>query len=248
MEKEGMQSVARIFSVIEKVAESQTGLGISELARAVSLPKSTVHRTVGALVDNNYLIKDDNDRYKLGYRFIAIAKRYTNKLDLREMAGPYVQQLVRALNVTGHIAVRQGDYAVYIEKIQPHSYVCMYSEIGKSIELYCSSLGKSLMLGFSESELKEYLTKATFNRYTATTLTKCGLVKELQLVRDSGIAFDNAEHEENVYCMSVPIYDYTDKVIGAISVTSREKDFFNNIEAIELLKKCGKDISRLFGR
>ncbi len=248
MEKEGMQSVKRIFAVVEKVAESQSGLGISELSRATGLPKSTVFRTVNALADSNYLTKDEAERYKLGYKFIAIAKRYTSKLDLREIAGPFLQQLVRSLNVTGHIAVRQGDYAVYIEKIQPYSYVCMYSDIGKSIELYCSSLGKSLMLGFNEEEFKAYLSRLSVVKYTATTLSKGELQKEMRLVRESGVAFDNAEHEEGVYCMSVPIYDYNDTVIGAISVTSGERTLLENKDYIEQLKRCGRDISRQFGK
>jgi DNA-binding IclR family transcriptional regulator len=248
MENQSMQAITRIFLLIEKVAESQNGLSISELSRAAGLPKTTVFRQVKALVDINYLVKDENERYKLGYKFIAIAKSYICKLDLREVAGPYVRQLSRTLNVTGHIAVRQGDSAVYVEKIQPYSYVCMYSEIGKSIDLYCSALGKSLMLDFSIKELKNYLERTNFEAYTDNTLTKEKLIKELEHIKKNGIAYDNAEHEEGVYCMSVPIYDYTDKIIGAISVTSADKDFLKDDFAVSKIKSCGTEISRRFGK
>ncbi len=242
-----MQSITRIFTLIEKVAESQSGLSISELSRAAGLPKTTVFRQVKALLDSNYLVKDENERYNIGYKFIAIAKRYTSKLDLREIAGPYIRQLSISLNVTGHIAVRQGDYAVYIEKVQPHSYVCMYSEIGKTIELYCSALGKNLMLDFSEKELNAYLERTSFEKFTKNTLSKKGLAEELKKIKASGIAYDNSEHEEGVYCMSVPIYDYTDKIIGAISITSSDKSILNDALAAAELKRCGTEISRRFG-
>ena len=248
MNNQSMQSVTRIFTLIEKIAESQSGLSISELSRASGLPKTTVFRQVKALVGNNYLVKDKNERYKLGYKFIALAKCYTSKLDLREVAGPYLRQLASALNVTGHIAVRQGDYAAYIEKIQPFSYVCMYSEIGKTIDLYCSALGKSLMLQFSDEELNAYLKRTNFIKYTQTTLSKTELIKELKAVKSEGVAYDNAEHEDGVFCISVPIYDYTDTVIGAISMTSADKDFLKDAQAVAELKRCGAEVSRRFGK
>lgn len=248
MEQEGMQSVTRIFSIIEKIAEKNSGLGITEISRATNLPKSTVFRTVNALLNNNYLTKCENEKYKLGYKFIAIAKSYTTKLDLREIAGPYIQRLVHSLNVTGHIAVRQGDNAVYIEKIQPYSYICMYSDIGKTIEMYCSGLGKSLLLGLTKGELESYLERTDFVKYTDNTLNKADLVKELLKAQNEGIVYDNAEHEEGVYCMSVPIFDYNDNVIGAISITSADRKFFENANAVDMLIQSGKEISRQFGK
>lgn len=248
MSNEGMQSVNRIFQVIEKIAESQTKIGITEISRVTGLPKSTVFRTVNALVDSNYLIKDEFDKYGIGYKFIAIAKNYTSKLDLREIAGPYLVQLVQSYNVTAHIAVRREDKAVYIEKIQPHSYVCMYSEIGKSIELYCSSLGKSLMLGMSDEQFKDYIDRENFVKYTKNTLDKNQLIEQMQEVRKTNLAFDYAEHEEGVYCMSVPIIDYSQKIIGAISISSANAQLLKNSLAIEHIKKCGVEISRQFGK
>lgn len=243
-----MQSVSRIFLVIEKIAESQSGMGITELSKATSLPKSTIHRTVNALINSNYLIKDDKDKYRLGYKFIAIAKKYITGLDLREVAGPFLHNLVRKLNVAGHIAVRRGDYAVYVEKIQPYSYVCMYSEIGKSIELYCSALGKSLMLGMTDKELNNYIDTIKIYQYTPNTLNKEKLIEEIEKAKVTGITIDNSEHESHVYCMAAPIYDHAKSVVGAISITSADENFLQNSEAIELLKQAGRDISKQYGR
>lgn len=250
MQKEtGVQSVDRIFSIIEKIAQYRQGVGISEIAREVGLPKSTVHRTVAALVANNYLTKSEtSDKYKLGYRFIAVAGSYTSKLDIREVAAPYLLNIVNKLNVTAHIAIKQGDYAVYIEKILPHSFACTYSEIGKSIELYCSALGKSLLLGLSEKEIIEYYRRLSPRKYTPSTLEAIALQRELNEARITHITRDNAEHEEGVYCIATPVYDSGSRIIGAISVSSHDKDLIADPAAKEMLLESARLTSRQFGK
>jgi DNA-binding IclR family transcriptional regulator len=244
-----VQSVDRIFNIIEKIAGYRQGVGISELAREVGLPKSTVHRTVTALVANNYLSKDEaTDKYKLGYRFIAIAGSYAAKLDLREVAGPYLRDMVVKLNVTGHIAVKQGDYAVYIEKILPHTYACTYSQIGKTIELYCSALGKSLLLGLQEKELIEYYRRLLPRKFTPNTLDIMGLQRELTEARKTLITRDNAEHEEGVYCIATPIFDSYGKVLGAISISSHEISLLTDENARAMILESAKMISRQYGK
>jgi len=244
-----VQSVDRIFGIIEKIAGYRQGVGISELAREVGLPKSTVHRTVTALVANNYLSKDEmTDKYKLGYRFIAVAGSYAAKLDLREVGGPYLRDMVMKLNVTGHIAVKQGDYAVYIEKLMPYSFACTYSEIGKTIELYCSALGKCLLLGLSEKELVEYYRRLLPRKFTPYTLEIMGLQRELTAARKTLITQDNAEHEEGVYCIATPIFDSYGKVLGAISISSHEMALLTDEPPRQMLLESARLISRQYGK
>ena len=245
-----IQSVDRIFSIIEKIADYKQGVGISELAREVGLPKSTVHRTVKALTENNYLAKDQaTDKYKLGYRFIAIAGSYTSKLDLREIASPYVRNIVNKLNVTGHIAVKQGDYAVYIEKILPYSFACTYSQIGKTIELYCSGLGKSLLFGANRYRACRILPQASSPQVHPQHIGyNSPLQKELAEARKTLITRDNAEHEEGVYCLATPVFDNYNKVIGAISISSHEKSLINDEEAKAMLLESGKQVSKQYGK
>lgn len=243
------QSVERIFDVIELVASAEDGLGISEISRKLDYPKSTVYRIASSLVSKNYFQKDTiSERYKLNYRFIAIAGDYVSKLDIRTVASPYIHKLSRAVNATGHIAIMQNYKAVYIEKIQPYSSACAYSEIGKSIDLYCSGLGKALLLGLSEREYNQYINNQVFEKFTNTTLSKERLKEEIKLQRKTGIAIDNAEHEEGIYCLATPIYDFRNNVVAAISIsTSRKEIFEENIYKEELLK-CGKEISKIFGK
>lgn len=248
METESSQAVDRIFSVIETIAEESTAIGITDISKKVGLPKSTVYRIVSSLVLKNYLIKDDNDHYKLGYKFIAVAGDYVAKLDIRTAAAPYIHNLSMSLNVTAHVAIRQGESAIYIEKIHPYSHICMYSEIGKSIDLYCSALGKSLLLGFSNEEFHTYINSVKTVKYTSNSLDRKQLEKEIGEARKSLLTYDNEEHELNVYCIATPIIDYSGKVIAAISISSGEPLILSDLKYRNALLSTGLTISKLFGK
>lgn len=241
------QSIDRIFSIIETIAESGE-IGISEIGRKTDLPKSTVHRLIGALVEKSYLQKGENDRYKLGYKFIAIAGDYIATLDIRTTALPFIHGLAKNLNVTAHLALLQGDTAIYIEKAHPYSNVCMYSEIGKAIELYCSALGKSLLLGFTKEERNNYINKLEITKHTKNTLSKQELVEELEKAVSTQITLDNAEHEEGIYCIATPIYNYAGKIIAAISIATPSTDILHEEKYRKALITAGNKLSALFGK
>jgi len=242
------QGADRIFDIIEFIANNKDGAGVTEIANSVSLPKSTVHRTLTSLVCRNYISKDlVTDKYKLGFKLIIIAGQYINQLDLRTAFGPYVHQLSSELNVTAHIAILRDNMAVYIEKVQPYSFGCMYSQIGKTIDLYCSALGKALLLGYLPEDYKKYLDNTEFVKTTPTTPSRSDLEKEISIARNTHITFDNEEHEKGVFCLGVPIYDYKNQVIAAISISSMSKTVITEKNYYDKLYETAKAISNLFG-
>ena len=220
MENGNSQAADRIFAVIEEVAGAEKPLSLTEIAKRTNLPKSTAFRIVSALLNKHYLNRDgDSERYKLGYRFVAVAGAYMSGLDLRSEAAPYLRDLSKRTDMTAHLAVKQGGQAVYIEKILPYSNACAYSEIGRTIDLYCSGLGKSLLLGLTEQELKDYVRRLKIVKYTEGTLGKRALISELEEARQRGYTKDNAEHEKGVFCIAAPLKDYSGNVVAAFSLS-----------------------------
>lgn len=244
---ESTQSVDRIVTIIDAVASFQSGCTLSDVLEVVDLPKTTVYRTLNALASHGYLLKSPQGLYKVGYRFLLLSKQYLGSLDIREIAAPHLRSMVAEYSVTAHIAVLQQDKAIYIEKIKPFSFECVYSDIGKTIDLYCSGLGKSLLLGVGQDVLLRYADTAPYQRYTATTLDREGLLHELEVARKTGYTVDNSEHEEGVYCIAAPIYDYTGKVIAAISVSKPDQGILGDCTLITRVIHSAGAISMAMG-
>lgn len=109
-------------------------------------------------------------------------------------------------------------------------------------------MGKSLLLGLSEKELIEYYRRLSPRKYTPSTLEAIALQRELNEARVTHITRDNAEHEEGVYCIATPVYDSGNRIIGAISISSHDKDLLADPSAREMLLESARLTSRQFGK
>ncbi|MBU0935098.1 MAG: IclR family transcriptional regulator [Spirochaetes bacterium] len=243
-----VQSIDRQLDILEMVANARQGLGVSELARATELPKSTVHRILQTLCRRHYVRQDEESgRYLLSYRFLSISAQYYASLDLRVVAAPLARELSAATGAAVHLAIQRGDQAVYIEKISPYSSTCSYSEIGKTIPLYCSSIGKVLLAALEPAIFEEYLTRADFRQFTPSTLDPEALRRQVEACRKSGLAVDDGEHEADSFCVGTGIKDFRGTTIAAMSLSSSRKELSFSPATAEALVRCAGRISQIFG-
>lgn len=241
------QSLDRISEILDVVANNTSGCTLRDVVLKLGLPKTTIYRNMSALTEKGFLMKGEDNLYKIGYKFLFLAKHYLSSLDIRDIANPYLKKLVTEFNVTAHIAIIHQDKAVYIEKIRPFSFECTYSDIGKTIDLYCSSLGKSLLLGLNGEVLEKYLSNVTIKCFTANTLDTKSLREEIEIARKTGYTIDKAEHEEGVFCIAAPIFDYNGNIIAAISISKGDKEILKTKKILDSLLDAAKNISREFG-
>jgi DNA-binding IclR family transcriptional regulator len=69
------KTTERIVAVLECLAGSRRGMNISEIARKLEIPKSSVHAIVLTLEARGFLSKGESDwRYHLGGKAIALGR------------------------------------------------------------------------------------------------------------------------------------------------------------------------------
>lgn len=245
-----VQVLDRSLDIIEIVAATQQGLGISQIAEKTGLPKATAHRLVTALCTRGYLQKDHGNTYQVGIKLIEVASYYINELELQTEVRPYLKEIVQQLNLTAHLGVLDKDKVVYVEKQDLFSRFGLYAQIGYRIPAYCSSMGKCLLSALSEEKLSETLQGGSFVRFTANTITDFKALKqELQKVRNRGWAIDDQEERIGQRCVGAPIYDYRGEMIAAISASgSMETLPDEKIEKVaSYVMRIAREISRKIG-
>ncbi len=215
-----VQVLDRSLDIVEIVAATQKGLGISHIAEKTGLPKATAHRLVTALCARGYLQKDHSNNYQVGIKLIEVASYYINELELQTEVRPYLKGIVQQLNLTAHLGVLDRDKVVYVEKQDLFSRFGLYAQIGYRVPAYCSSMGKCLLSALSEEKLAEALQGCHYVKFTANTITDFRTLKnELQKVRSQGWAMDDQEEQLGQRCIGAPIYDYRGEMIAAISAS-----------------------------
>src|SRR5947209_18116977 len=110
-----VQIVHRIASVLRAFGE-QGVLGITDLAQATGLPKSTTHRVVTALVNEGLLVQDeDSHKYALSLRVTALVASILSSHTVRKSARPILVELRDQTHESVHLAVLEGLEAVIID-------------------------------------------------------------------------------------------------------------------------------------
>jgi IclR family acetate operon transcriptional repressor len=215
-----VQSVDRTLDVLESLASRRGATGISELSQLVGLHVSTVHRLLATLVDRGYVRQDpDSSRYHLGSRIFTLASAADVHLDLRLVARPYLERLMRNSGETANLVTMSEREVVYLDQVASLHLVKMFTAPGMRAPLYCTGTGK-VMLAFKGSEVTEPVLAAPMRRYTSRTIvTRAGLEAELAMIRKNGYCLDNEEMEDGVRCLAVPIFDRRNDCIGAMSVS-----------------------------
>lgn len=242
-----VQSLDRAFDILEALADEKDGLTLTELSKKIHLNTSTVYRMLQALNNRNYINKNENSNsYSLGLGFVELASLRLKSLELKIESQSNLSWLNETLGQVVFLGVMNGFDVDYIDMKGDVKLKNMCS-VGFSLPLHCTGLGKALLMGFDETQLRAYYKDYTFYKLTPYSIsTLNALVKANNQNRERGYSIDKMENKLNTFCVAAPIYDYRSKVIAAIS--SSWKGEPNRIEEVSLsVLQATNNISRRMG-
>lgn len=243
-----MKTVSRALKLLKLLADHP--LRVQDVADELGIHKSSASRLLSTLKKENFVQLNADRRYEPGYAIFELAHIFRDSLDLRKVARPYLKKINNLTCETIHLAVPDNNEVVYIDKLDAKHLIRMYSLVGKRAQFHCTGVGKAI-LAFLPGEVRNnILEKTRLNRYTGSTITsRESLIKELNRIREQYLAWDNGEHEEDIYCIAVPIFDFSNMVIASISISVTVK--YTPIEKLasyeRLLKEAALNISKNLG-
>lgn len=189
---------------------------LTEIAHRTGLAKTTAFRLCADLVRLG-LLERDGETYRLGGKLFELGSLVPRRLDLREAALPFLQDLFEATHETVHLGVREGHDVVYVERIHGHQALALPSRIGGRLPLTCTGVGKAL-LAFSGSELVDEVLAAPLPRLTPHSVTDAARLRTaIEQIQVSGLAYEEQEAALGVSCIASPVFDGP-TAVGALSV------------------------------
>lgn len=214
-------TVTKAVGILDILAsKTDVGVSLAELCELIDIPKSSAHRYLVTLQELGLAERKTNDRYYLGTKVIELAGAYLLKSDLRNDSQAALDELAGMTGETVHLAVPSGTEVVYIAKVESKHTLAMFSHIGARLPMHCTALGKAILAFSDSSALHAVLTRPLIMRTPNSITSIEALESELSLIRSRGYAIDNEENEMGIRCVGAPIFDYTSRPIGAISVSA----------------------------
>lgn len=220
MRSDGRTVTAKVFALLGAFEGARHALSLSELAQYADVPLPTAHRLVGELVEWGALERDDRGRYIVGLRLWGVAQNAGRHL--RDTARPHLQDLFSLTHETAHLAIRDGDEALYIDRIYGSTRVPRASRVGGRLPLHATAVGKVLLAHEEEWVREAYLAHRLEAPTRHTHVNPGRLAAELRKVRDEGYATTQEEVREGSCSIAVPVrLDPHPAAIGLVMLSSQ---------------------------
>ena len=222
-----------MLDVIEALIKVRT-ITVSEVNQQLKIPKSSAYAILQTLKSRGYVHKDEFDRYSLSLKLFSLGSQLIAGIDLRRSTYPLLKELAEKAQITAHLGVLEGQRAVYIEKIEVIGSIRLRTEVGRSLPLHATAIGKALLAFLPEEEIDRILKTLPLPALTPKTITSAAaLKKELARVQALGYSVNNEENEAETRALAAPIFGTDGRPIAAINL------------AATTLQLRSKDISRL---
>jgi DNA-binding IclR family transcriptional regulator len=245
--KNQIPAVGRTLAVLELLAHSRKALNISEVSRALKLPKSSIFRMLTALEYERCVQKDARSgRYRFGFRLVSLSRAAVENLQIREVARPLLVSLMLTTGMAVHLAVLEHGQAIIIEKIEAPGVGRVGTWPGRAMDINSTAVGKALVAFLSPEEFDQQVKTAALVKHNQKTISSMAKLKEhLARVRELGYAVDDEEDEVGSRCIGAPILNRAGKLIAAISIVGTvdliPREEIRRLGAI--VKRCAASIS-----
>lgn len=242
-----IQVIDRMTLLLDALAASPDPISLKQLAASTGLHPSTAHRILAAMITARFAERHDGGTYRLGIRLLELGTLVKSRINLREVALPYMQNLHETIGESVNLGIRHDDEIIYIERTSSgRSLVRVVYLVGGRAPLHLTSVGKLFLSDDTAQKVKDYARRTGLPGKTPHSLTtQAALEKELERIRRHDVAYDNEEAEIGLKCVAAPIRDDEGQIVAGLSVSAPSDR--HDQEWVKHVKQTADDISHALG-
>lgn len=242
----GPRTLLRGFLILETVAASVEGIGVSEIALKTELDKGTVSRVLAALRELGYVHqRPDDRRYVLGSRSLWLAHRYhLNSEEIVNVARPHLRQLRDITNENVHLAIMEGISLVFVAKEEPDRAVQVKPVLGIQLPLEQTAMGRAILSSMSPERRERLLVQLHSSAAArGEEINLDELRSDVEKASERGWAA--IDRHDDVTRMATSILDIRNEPIAALTLSGPSYRIDPKVqEYSDLLLKTAKTITK----
>lgn len=232
-----VKTTVTVFRIINYLCQQQ-GARVTEVASELGIAKSTAHRHLSTLQQEEYVVKY-GDQYLLSLRFLYFGIQTRKRKPAYELVDEKVRDLAQTTGERVQFVLEEHGKGVWIYRESGENAVQTNTEVGKYIPIHMSAAGKAILAYLPEERVKWILEEHGLESLTKNTITdRDALFEELKTIRERGYAINRQEQIVGLRAMGVPVLNQDNQVLGALSVsgpTNRMKGEWFHEELPDLL-------------
>jgi IclR family pca regulon transcriptional regulator len=222
-----VEALAKGLRLLSLFDEQRPTWRVSDLAAATGLPMPTVYRVVMTLTAEGYLDHLPNGDYRPGVRTLTLGTAALRSLDLVALATPRLQRLGQATGETVNLAVLTGDRVLYLIRLRNSDLVTANIQVGSTLPAVHTSIGKLLLAGLPEADLRARVTEASFPEQHGPNakVSLDELRQELAQIREQGWAMQDEELAHGLRSIAGPITAPDGRVVAGVNLAVQARDW-----------------------
>jgi DNA-binding IclR family transcriptional regulator len=225
-----IQSIERALFILESIMFNDEPVTGTELARRLGVHKSTVSHLTATLVEQGYLCKvPGSSKLATGPKLYRAGRMVGLSGDQIIAVPPVLAELAAETGETAHVAELRGRYVIFLENQYPKKALRVQTETGSVEAAHSTAVGKALLAGLEDDEVRGLLGEARLESFTDKTITDVGgLLIELANVKDRGYAADRGEQTPGTGCIAAPVHDARGMTVAAVGISGPEDRVFDD--------------------
>lgn len=241
-------SAAKALMLLDAFVGGPPSLGVTEIARAAGVTKSTAFRLLAVLADYGFVARHGS-RYSLGDRLFELGSHttYSRPRSIRDVATPYLADLYATYRSTVHLAALDGGQVLYLEKLYGPGQASSPSHVGSKLPATITAVGKALLAHAGE-RVTEQVLAGEMPRRTAYSITDPALLRdELADIRGNGFAVDREESTLGLNCFAAPVV-VGQRVVASVSICTSSAGRSTPEQLVSAVRRAAADIAKALPR
>lgn len=178
---------------------SGTRLGNQDIAKRCNLPKSTVSRLTATLTRLGYLIQvEDSGKFRLGTATLSLGSAMLSKLDVRQVARPWMEELAAFGKVEVALGTRDRLSMIYIESCRSSRATTPGLSVGSRIPVATTAMGRAWLSAIGTAEREEFLERMRKRDATDWAQTRRGIERAIHEHGTLGVTCSFGEWQSHI--------------------------------------------------
>ena len=191
-EADGIKVISKAAAILRACKQNNDGFSLSDIAKRIAVPRSTVQRIVNALVSEGLLQTTGAARtIRLGPEIHALSAAH--RIDVVELAHPFLKKLSEQTGETVDLAKLKGDHMIFVDQVVGSHRLRAISSVGEIFPIHNTANGKAALALLSDDEIAALIDHSKWP----------DLKSEIAQIRRSGLAFDNEEHSPGIGAIGI---------------------------------------------
>jgi DNA-binding IclR family transcriptional regulator len=215
---QSVRAVERALDILLCFTPKHPTLSLTQIAEAVQMSKTTVHRLLATLEHKRFITRDKaSGLYRLGFRFIEMASLVLQDVELHRWAQPYLMRLSAECGETVDLSILDGPHVMYLEVIESPQRVKIAAAVGQRLPAFCTASGKALLAYLPEEQVHTILGHNLKEYTNRTPLSVDDIMTELRKTAERGFATSQQEYESDINAVAAPILDADNFPVASIA-------------------------------